>query len=100
MGEMNEKQAQLEAQINELTLNHSFQDGAILLTVSGKSQILNLTIDENKIDLKDKEQLEDFVILALNEALAKMEEMKVELTNSLMSDMLPPGLSGLKDLFS
>lgn len=100
MNEMSAKQKALDAEIKALELTHSYNEGMVEVTLRGDLTIQNLSIDREKVNWSDKEQVEDYVILAINEALAAMEQKKVALTQSMMTDMLPPGLGGFKDLFS
>ncbi len=95
MEEMNAAQEELQRKMDALELSHSFRDGAIRVTLNGQSQITSLDIDPQKVDLSDKDQLEDLLIITLNEALSRLEQMKVELTNDSMKDLLPPGMDGL-----
>ncbi len=95
MAEMNAAQQEMEKKINAIQLSHSIQEGAIRVSLNGKSQITSLDIDPEKVDLNDAEQLEDLLIIVLNEALARLEQEKVEVTNDSMKDILPPGLDGL-----
>ncbi len=93
--DMQAAQEALEKQMNELEVTHRSPGGGIELSINGQSQITDLNIDSTKIDLSDKEQLEDMLIITLNEALAQLEQMKIDLTNESMKDMLPPGMDGL-----
>ncbi len=95
MEEMNAAQEELQRKMDALELSHSFRDGAIRVTLNGQSQITSLDIDPQKVDLSDKDQLEDLLIITLNEALSRLEQMKVELTNDSMKDLLPPGMDEL-----
>lgn len=48
--------------------------GVVSATVSGKHQVVSLTIDPDAVDPEDVEMLQDMVIAAVNEAMRKAEE--------------------------
>ena len=45
--------------------------------MSGKNKLTSVKIDEN-VDLEDKEMIEDMILLAVNDAISKMEKEKKE----------------------
>ena len=48
--------------------------GAVSVTVSGKKEVVSVSLDEEVVDPDDIEMLEDLIVAATNEALRKMEE--------------------------
>ena len=87
---MTDAQEKLDAQEYEATSG----GGVVSVKVSGKREILSLTIDPQVVDPEDVEMLQDLVIAAVNEALRKGEETR-ETTMSRMA----PGMGGLGGLF-
>ena len=49
--------------------------GAVKVKVSGKKEIVAVTIDPEVVDPEDVEMLEDLIMAAANEALRKMDEV-------------------------
>jgi DNA-binding protein YbaB len=47
------------------------------------------------MDLTDKEELEDLLLVAINRVLELAEEKAGVETQSLLKDMMPPGLGNL-----
>ena len=88
--QMTEAQEKLDAAEYEATAG----GGVVSVKVSGKREILSLTIDPQVVDPEDVEMLQDLVIAAVNEALRKGEETR-ETTMSKMA----PGLGGMGGLF-
>ena len=64
--------------------------GAVSVTMTGKREIKNLTIDPEVVDPEDVEMLQDLIVAAFNEAQRKLEEM-----NASSLDKLTGGLGGL-----
>ena len=53
--------------------------GMVELTMLGNRSISSLQIDEAALDPENKEMLEETIVMALNEALQKIEEANQEL---------------------
>ena len=83
-GNMNNlmKQAQrMQRQMEETTreleekeYSASAGGGAVMVTVSGRKEILSVKLAEEVVDPDDIEMLQDLIVAATNEALRKMEE--------------------------
>lgn len=52
--------------------------GAVSCKVSGKRQLLSLTIDKDAVDPEEVEMLQDMIVAAVNDALKKGEETRRE----------------------
>ncbi len=84
-GNMNNlmKQAQkMQRQMEETTkaleekeITASAGGGAVEVTVSGKKEVVKVSLKEEVVDPDDIEMLEDLIVAATNEALRKMEEV-------------------------
>lgn len=68
--QMEENQKELE----EKEYVASAGGGAVEVTVSGKKEVLRVSLKEEVVDPEDIEMLEDLIVAATNEALRKMEE--------------------------
>ncbi len=99
LGNMQGKQSELQEKLATIQLSASAGDGAVKVTVTANQKVVDVAIDKEKIDLSDTEQLEDLLMVALNQALAMAVDTQTQETNNLVKDMIPPGLSGLGDLF-
>ena len=69
--QMEEAQKELE----EKEVEAAAGGGAVKVKVSGKKEIVAVTIDPEVVDPKDVEMLEDLIMAAANEALRKMDEV-------------------------
>ena len=67
--QMEEKAKEFEAQEFE----GSAGGGAVLITISGKKEVLKVKIEPSAVDADDVEMLEDLISAAVNEALRNME---------------------------
>ena len=87
---MTDAQEKLDAQEYEATSG----GGMVSVKVSGKRELLSITIDPQVVDPEDVEMLQDLVMAAVNEALRKGEEAR-ETTMSKMA----PGMGSMGGLF-
>ena len=69
--QMEEAQKELE----EKEVEAAAGGGAVKVKVSGKKEIVAVTIDPEVVDPDDVEMLEDLIMAAANEALRKMDEV-------------------------
>ena len=66
------EEGQKELETKEFTASSG--GGAVEATVSGKKDLLKVTLSEEVVDPEDIEMLEDLIMAATNEALRKIEE--------------------------
>lgn len=70
-------QRQMEEQkkaLEEKEFTASAGGGAVEVTVSGKREVLKVSLKEEAVDPDDVEMLEDMIMAAVNEALRKVDE--------------------------
>ena len=91
LGDFEKKQKEMMEQAEAITVTTENQ--GVKVTVNGKKEIVNISIDPSV--LSDKEQLEDLLVVTINRALEEVGEQAAEQAQSLMQNMLPPGLSDL-----
>jgi DNA-binding YbaB/EbfC family protein len=72
MGKLKETQQKVEAtkkRLDTVLVDEKSQDGLLEITLTANREVKKITIDDSL--LKDKEQLEDYLILTLNKAIKK-----------------------------
>ena len=84
--QMEENQKELETK--EFTAKAG--GGAVEVTVSGKKEVLRVTLSEEVVDPEDIEMLQDLIVAATNEALRMAESANSDLMNKMTG-----GLGGL-----
>ena len=93
MKQAQKMQRQMEEQAKELESKEftaTAGGGAVEVTVSGKKQIVKLHIDEEVVDPDDVEMLEDLVVVAVNEALEKVDAESADAMSKFTGGM--PGM--------
>jgi len=57
--------------------------GAVEATVSGKKELVKLSISQDAVDPDDVEMLEDMIVAAVNEAMKQAEEASQEMMGKM-----------------
>ena len=81
----------IQEELETLTVEGSAGGGVIKVTMSGKQVIGSVTIDPEAVE--DVELLQDLVAAAVNDALAKAQELAAQKMGPLTGGMKIPGLS-------
>ncbi len=90
---MQKEMLKMQEALQQKTVAASSGGGMIRVEVSGKKELVSLTIDPEAIDPADLEMLQDMIMAAVNEGLRKVEEMMTAEMQKLTGGLnLPPGL--------
>ena len=57
--------------------------GAVTVTVMGSKEVKSINIDKDAFDPENKEMIEDMIALAINEAIAQIEEEAEEINERI-----------------
>ena len=57
--------------------------GAVTVTVMGSKEVKSINIDKDAFDPENKEMIEDMIALAINEAIARIEEEAEEINERI-----------------
>ena len=99
MAKLKEAQAKIEetkARLNTIFVDGESGNGKVVVTASANREIKNIAIDDEL--LNDMEELEDYLIIALNDALKKAGEINEAEMAAAAKDGLPdiPGMDMFK----
>ena len=89
---MQQKMARLQEEAAQQTAEATAGGGAVTALVNGKNQILSLTIKKEAVDPEDVEMLQDLIVAAVNEALAKVHAEMAEQMSKITGGLNIPGL--------
>lgn len=99
MGKLKETQEKVKAtkeRLHTVTLDEKSSDGLLEVSITANRTVKSIRIDESL--LADKEQLEDYLVLTLNRAIAKATEIhEAELAAVAKEGM--PNILGMDGLF-
>lgn len=90
---MQERMQKMQEELNERTTDASAGGGMVKAVVTGGKMLKEITLHPEAVDPNDIEMLQDLIIIAVNEALRKSEEMvNAEMGKVTSGLKLPPGL--------
>ncbi|MFA5562060.1 MAG: YbaB/EbfC family nucleoid-associated protein [Eubacteriales bacterium] len=95
---MQEDMAALQEELENRTYEVSAGGGAVVLKMSGKRELLEMTISPEIVDPDDVETLQDILTAAVNQAIKKVDDTAGE----EMAKLTGPagmGMGGLPGLF-
>lgn len=98
MGKLKETQQKIEdtkKRLDTVLVDQKSNDGLLHVTLTANRQIRSITIDDSL--LKDKDQLEDYLVLILNKAIEKATAVNEAELGAVAKDGMPniPGMDGL-----
>ncbi len=85
--QMEEGQKELESKEFSATVG----GGAVTVTVSGKREVLRVSLGEEVVDPDDIEMLQDLIVAATNEALRQVEEAYAGQMSKMTGGLNLPG---------
>ena len=91
--ELQAKLAKAQEELSKTTLEASSGGGAVKVTINGQQEIQSIKILPEVIDPNDVELLEDLVLTAVSEAIAKSQELAAERLGGLTGGLKIPGLT-------
>ena len=73
---MQQQMIQAQQELDAREYEGTAGGGAVTCTLSGKRQLLSLTIDKDAVDPEEVEMLQDMIVAAVNDALRKGEKTR------------------------
>ncbi|MDI6795587.1 MAG: YbaB/EbfC family nucleoid-associated protein [Desulfatibacillaceae bacterium] len=86
------KMEKLQEELAQKTVEGSAGGGMVRVVANGKQQIISINIEKEVVDPEDVEMLQDMITAAVNDALAKSQEMATQQMGSLTGGLNIPGL--------
>lgn len=98
MNKLKEGQEKVEAtkkRLNSVLVDEQSSDGLLKITITANREIKNVSIDDEL--LKDKEQLEDYLVLTMNKAIEKATKIHEAEIGAAAKDGMPD-IPGMNDI--
>jgi DNA-binding YbaB/EbfC family protein len=84
--------AKAQEELSNLTVEGSAGGGAVTVTVNGQQKIQSVTISPEVVNPDDVELLQDLVLAAVSDAMAKSQEAAAKHLGGLTGGLKIPGL--------
>ena len=83
----------LQEELAEKTVESSSGGGMVTVVANGRQQIVSIQIEREVVDPEDVDMLQDLVLAAVNDALAKAQQMVNSEMGKLTGGLNIPGLA-------
>ena len=93
--ELQSKMAKLQEELENRTLEASAGGGMVTVVVNGRQEILSIKIDPEVVDPDDVEMLQDLILAAVNDGLARAKDMVNQEMGNLTKGLNLPNIPGL-----
>lgn len=84
--------SQMQSELGQRRIEASAGGGMVTAVVNGRQELIAVHIDRQVVDPSDVEMLEDLIVAAVSEALARASEMAAEEMKKLTGGLSLPGL--------
>ena len=89
---MQAKMMEMQEELGTKTVEATAGGGMVKVVATGKQQIVSIDIEKEVVDPEDVEMLQDLITAAVNDALAKSQEMVSSQMSKITGGMNIPGL--------
>lgn len=89
---MQQDMLRMQEELETKTVEATVGGGMVTVEVSGKKELVKISIQPDAVDPEDVEMLEDLILAAVNEGMRKAEEMAATEMNKIAGGMNIPGL--------
>ncbi|HVA88195.1 MAG TPA: YbaB/EbfC family nucleoid-associated protein [Candidatus Saccharimonadales bacterium] len=90
--QMQQEMLRVQGELEHLTVDGSSGGGVVRATVTGKQELVSITIDPSVVDPADVDMLQDLVIAAVNDALRKSRQAAEQRMAAVTGGLRLPGM--------
>jgi DNA-binding YbaB/EbfC family protein len=96
--QMQAQVAQAQDELRETTLEATAGGGAVRVVITGAQEVRQVEIDPGAVDPAEVEMLQDLVMAAVNDAIARSKELERERMAAVAGGVGLPGMPGMPGL--
>ena len=90
--QMQQEMLRIQTELESTIVDGSAGGGVVKATVTGKQELVSVTIDPAAIDPDDAEMLQDLVVAAVNDALRSSRELAEGKMGAVTGGLRLPGM--------
>ena len=90
--QMQQEMLRVQAELESATVDGSAGGGVVSATVTGKQELVSVTIDPSVVDPADVEMLQDLVVAAINDALRASRALAEQKMSAVTGGLRIPGM--------
>lgn len=91
--QMQQQMLRIQDELAEATVEGSAGGGVVKAVVTGKQDLVSLTIDPAAVDPSDVDMLQDLIVAAVNDALRASRELAEQRMGQVAGGLNIPGLT-------
>ena len=90
--QMQEEMQRIEGELRDAQVDGSAGGGVVKAVVTGKQELVSVTIDPSAVDPSDVDMLQDLIVAAINDALRSSRRIEAEKMAAVTGGLKIPGL--------
>jgi len=90
--QMQQEMLRVQTELEATQVDGSAGGGVVTAVVTGKQELVSVTIDPDAVDPNDVEMLQDLIVAAINDALRASRELAEEKMAAVTGGLRLPGM--------
>jgi nucleoid-associated protein EbfC len=90
--QMQQEMLRVEGELREAQVDGSAGGGVVKAVVTGKQELVSVTIDPSAVDPGDVDMLQDLIVAAVNDALGNSRRVAEEKMSTVTGGLRIPGM--------
>ena len=90
--QMQQELVRIQGELETMTINGSAGGGVVKAVVTGKQELVSVTIDPSAVDPGDVDMLQDLIVAAVNDALGNSRRVAEEKMSAVTGGLRIPGM--------
>ena len=90
--QMQQELVRIQAELETMTIDGSAGGGVVKAVVTGKQELVSVTIDPSAVDPGDVDMLQDLIVAAVNDALRASRSVAEEKMSAVTGGLKIPGM--------
>jgi len=90
--QMQQDMLRIQTELETLTVDGSAGGGVVKAVVTGKQELVSVTIDPSAVDPSDVDMLQDLIVTAVNDALRSSRSVAEEKMAAVTGGLRLPGM--------
>jgi len=90
--QMQQELVRIQAELETMTIDGSAGGGVVKAVVTGKQELVSVTIDPSAVDPGDVDMLQDLIVAAVNDALGNSRRVAEEKMSAVTGGLRIPGM--------